>query len=240
MPVASNVKAEAWSSVRVTVPVNVDELITGDVSVLLVKVCECCLNTNSSWETNDGNITVLFSANSLASNTYWWLLDKSLICGDVSVLLVKVCVTLSTTIFPSVPPKSGILSVASPVACDIAVNVIAFVLVNIKLVPEKLVADIVPLARLHLIAPFPSILGVILTLSTTCWENIGNTSVTVVFCFISTLSEKPTVSSAISSHSNSFSFEPTLNTLSNGATVFGNLYAWPFDSKTNRLVALSW
>ena len=38
LPVASNVKAEAWLSVRVTVPVNVDELIVGDVNVLLVNV----------------------------------------------------------------------------------------------------------------------------------------------------------------------------------------------------------
>ena len=81
MPVASNVKAEAWLSVRVTVPVNVDELIVGDVNVLLVNV----------WA------------------------------------------KLWTTIFPSVPAKSGTLKVESPELWEAVVNVTVLVFVSNKL-----------------------------------------------------------------------------------------------------------
>ena len=96
--------------------------IIGVVNVLLVNVSVVALPTNVSVLVGSVNVPVLR------------ILE---IVGVVNVLLVSVCVTLSTTIFPAFPPKSGILSVASPVTCTTGVNVIAFVFVNFNFFAPK-------------------------------------------------------------------------------------------------------
>ena len=95
---------------------------TGSVNVLFVNVADVLFITIVSLADSAGNVILRFALNAPATKVYLWLESAShnliscsdglLSCGLVSVLLLIVCIAVSTNTIPEESPKSILISEA--------------------------------------------------------------------------------------------------------------------------------